>query len=531
MYNGTINVGFPKAFVCVLWLLVCLARGHKMTPRFNVVCDISGMHVQMTFVDAFSGVIFAKDHSSEKLCSVEISEKSPAMTVFLDLPLAGCGSQIRGASGMYQASNTIIVDDVNTSYILERSLLCELSPVAEEQFLSLPDDGKNPSWDSSRNGYLMSWFDIRLAREVIGVEIPQKNFSDHLLLILHINDGGQSQDLRVRNCYINNEEIISTNSTVYRMSDGCPHSDDILQFSVLKNASSAEIVAYSVVKAFAVPLKNKLYLTCGILLCKNVCPNLCFNSAEENNIVKHNSKVKRSVDESEPYVSYRYFQQRNRLMMSTIQALASELLNNKRQKYETDFKKRLSNTETETNAVADSFIIPEGAEMTEFLPLDQNLKTNYSSDFVSRRDRKTFLPTSEITIIADKNGITASSITQDASNFVPSFFSSFTATQNTNSEDSLENLYQFYSYNLTMKLSTLPVQTISPSNHLLNKEIVVGNLGIASHCVPRMKFTIVTGLFCFILLCLLLICVGLILHIRKEKKKHSVDSFLLYNYY
>ncbi|XP_035230562.1 uncharacterized protein LOC118202487 isoform X3 [Stegodyphus dumicola] len=290
MYNRIANSALNLTVFILFFLLPLSSFGKPNTPSIKMACDISGVHLLFSFKSDFTGMLYAKDYHSSKMCSVRIFEKSPVRTVSLDLPISECGSQIFGESGTYNIANTIVVDDVNSSYVLERRILCQLSNLTES-YLSAPKQGRNKN--------ITLRFTLILSME-LDVDLLPQNSNDDLALMVYFDDKEEDKDMMVKNCFIHNEDA------TYRLSDAnnCPHSDDIFYFRNLPHSRKSHFVVVSAIKPFVLPLKLRRNLTCGVLVCNGICPNICNNATEENkDISKYSDKNIRSLDESQINVS------------------------------------------------------------------------------------------------------------------------------------------------------------------------------------------------------------------------------------
>lgn len=96
------------------------------------------------------------------------------------------------------------------------------------------------------------------------------------------------------------------------------------------------------------------------------------------------------------------------------------------------------------------------------------------------------------------------------------------STDSTTSEDSWDGAYHF---NLTNNLVVF-------TDHDFNfRRESCSNAQVPTNCVPKVRFVLLSATLSFIAFSLILACIGLVLYIRKEKKKHVNDHLLLYNLY
>ncbi|XP_035230563.1 uncharacterized protein LOC118202488 [Stegodyphus dumicola] len=521
MYNSVPDSSLkPTAFLCFLCLFASLARGNEFyIPRFSEACDIFGLHIKASFYYPFSGMMYSKD----KLCSEIIPEKSPALTVSLDLPLSACGSQVIG-TGPYYVNNTITVEYFNSSYAIKNQILCEIPPIEDNSWT----EKRGSNWNSYRVTDLNLWFDLKSASEV-DMDLPQLNSSNELFLIFHMKDEGQSKDMRIHNCYTNDVEI--NTATVHRLSDpvGCPRSYDILTFSIIKH-KMPDILAYALIN-FAVPLKNALYLTCDVVLCKNVCPDFCNYTFIKHNTVKH-SKVK-NIDEAHSSVFPNRNRRRNHRMVPNVKNLTAVRFVDK-QKNDTDFEGSLRNFLKEKVIIKNFTVVPETKEIMELPSLQEGRQINSPEKFFPRNGSYTrslaVLPSPVLNVITDLNDTNISSGKleilnlpfaspwtekrdgPEISNSLPLFGPSRT-TQKTLSNNKFEDIYETVTFEVTAKLSAMPQETIS--------QIIRVSKEFTPNCTIPWWYTLLICLLCIMLVCLTF---GCILFIRRPPRRTRNES-------
>ncbi|XP_035230561.1 uncharacterized protein LOC118202487 isoform X2 [Stegodyphus dumicola] len=472
MCNGIANTTLKlAAFIFLLFLAISTSHRYEKAPHFRMGCDISGIHLLIKFETTFTGAIYAKDYFSAKMCSVQIPEKYPATVVTLDLPISACGSQIFGESGNYNVFNIIEVDDDNSSYILERTLLCGLENLGDN-FVSFPQH-----WSKFRRERLNTWFEIRFGIEVM--DMPEQNSGHQLILILVAYDESESEGIRIENCFISDEKIVTENSTVYRMSDpeGCYHSDDILHFTVLHKPRMGQFVVYSEIKPFAVPVMNDLYLTCTVFLCKHACLNFCKGIPKENkNIPTYINESKKPYNVSDVHATHAYLQQRYR--------------------------------------------VPADKTTISKLPTDKEERENYIG--FNETNVSTDLTDMAVTPILPESSFSSLAPTNLKTRGMPPSHSS-------------ESIYEFFSYNITVSLSPSQPKWILPIYRKIKKtpgvpvfDSSATNSSMNScHCILGPAVTALIVLFTTSLIFILLLSGYIYLQWKRYRLR---DNIPLYNF-
>lgn len=472
------------------------SHGHKNAPITNILCNATGLITSMDLESNFSGAVYTQGHFFNPSCRYAVVPGTTNTSHAFFFPMNNCGTLIHESDGSISLSNTIVIQkhrNVQSLWDVFRNVSCRFA--AQDTFELGGVFRNEKSANPFEHDKMESWMEFKVGSDISTAKTAHKlRIGDEFFLIVHLKDGGQNKDLRVSSCWAHDNEILEYSKYSTQLLDfyTCQPSEWISDFKSAKGIKNvSDKISYARLKAFKFPSTMILQITCSIQVCKNDCFTYCNvpKFSKNNHVIPLRKFKKRSVPAS---YSNKFIDKRLSLMKATIKALGDTLLQNRKHRSRAengaDFYKRISNL-TSTNKLPDN----DGGvtDMTS---------DKYDVDTTSVMD---------ISTIGDGTQTTAG-YTKDSG-----------ITTEYNSEPTYNNVYNF---NLTMKIVVLS------SGQFDNKHMLESSK-LTSNCIPRLRFNLVTTLLSFILFCLILTCIALCLYLRKEKKKHLIDNFLLYNFY
>ncbi|GFY50240.1 ZP domain-containing protein [Trichonephila inaurata madagascariensis] len=273
-------------------------------------------------------------------------------------------------------------------------------------------------------------------------------------------------------------------------------------------------------------IKGKLHFTCEALLCKDSCKCSDANKLQ----TFHSTKVisfglkKRSITSAEDNLVKQ--QETNKYLKSTIKVMAERLA-----------KYRELSEARKKKATLDKRIAILAAENTSSYATDVKFDVIAPTDMFVPDPVSTVMYNVEPHIIEIYN---LSAHELDDSDFTETISTDglLSMTDGMFTEIWTEKLKG--NFDLEMSTTENSTDLVSFINETA-KSIDLGNIVTSTivysfnedngNCIPRLRFTVIMVVFNFVILCLLLICCGMAFYIRKEKKRHRMDSFLLYSFY
>lgn len=456
-----------------------------------------------------------------------------------------------------------------------------------EPFVCVIQKNVNSSWSEvlEKASYALndtpnvySWLDFELLPEI---SIETELFDPSSLhLFLYVNGVRQFNDMVVTDCIAHRLPFLYGNTSFFQMTDpnGCINTitETLSPFYIMRTDRGLIRGAYSKINPVSIQNLKNGFISCSAVLCKSTCECTNDSSPIGHEIVFTrkfpissylSSRSKRSVSEASSSSS-RSYQTRNRLMRSTVKALAERLMKYRRQPRleinDTDFEKRISFSEDEETTT----MYTEDSSIT-FDPTEQFISTGFSTELypnieIRKLDMNNLLSVNISTTVIPElevekmlTNLVERPTTVDPFPKYTTFKGSFPDNHSMTLIPELELVKKFnlveqsttetdYNYETTSEhleeskqkheevISTANVTTETGDlGQKVGNETIVAKESHEdpSYCVPKLKFVVVTTVLSFIVVCLILVSCGLVLYLRKEQKKHAIDNFLLYNYF
>lgn len=417
----------------------------------------------------------------------------PFTSIPLYLPANDCGTVIRKVGGDMYISNFIVIQKyrfTETAWDTVENVSCKIPP-SEASFIANIRESENRAYRHSDG--LMAWIELRLgANAFSGQEINKMTVGDEITLAVHLKDSGQNKDIRVRKCWAFDGDILEESKYVLEFYDfdACEESVLMSNFTLITGTPNvSDILTYATLKAFKFPSTIHLHFTCAIEVCSNECLSKCKDIHEKYNGDVPREFHKRATDPMESEnISHRVPHFRRRLervsyplsdqayidrinyMKATIKAMGSKLIKVSESKSENDssFRRRVSDS---TIFQKSGRILKKPTISNKFLENDNILMNDSSTEI----------------IVKPWNVV--------------------------------------YVFNLSRTVVVESAHGITFRNETFNVSQIFKN------CVSKLRFILITVSLAFLIFCLALISIALAISLRREKKRHKIDSFLLYNYF
>ncbi|XP_055927329.1 uncharacterized protein LOC129958706 [Argiope bruennichi] len=582
-------VCFNLKFLTLILVLISCTWAQENIPSFNFTCNSTGLYVKIAFSKPFIGIAYAKGHRFDPLCSMT---QSSVLDGFLTLPLTACGTYVQETNHPW-ITNTIIIQQnplVWTTDDLEKSVICSL-PRSFENFLnssvlldqiyeshSLP-----PTYSSS---------DIELGLAVFP-EDNDKIFdytSTHLTVFQLLNRTIY-KDVGVKSCIAHDEEILDGNASIHQITnpEGCFTDNSENSSSLMIHYTETGIWADIKIKTLEMDSSDHIYLACEIFLCRTKCN--CSEIDQQLtgypiSVISH-KLTKRSTGQSSEILSLKQYQARTRYLKSTVQALMNSIIEQRKQNdKKSKLRKRLmrlddSSSLSETdNSGSHTFITSTETFSPEPLSTMFNNIEPHLIDIYDDSDSEPHLidihddSDSEphlIDIHDDSDpephliDIHDDSDSDSELHMIDDYDDSDPGESHHDSREEPSATSETFTVDSNMAIVTLSKEfkdngtKIAPDEELQEKGMTnVSNNVVSSvndgaenikitttaisvfpplegandhlgNCVPRLRFVIVIVVLGFSIGCLLLVTCGMVLYIRKEKKRNKLNDFLLYS--
>ncbi|GFT13309.1 ZP domain-containing protein [Nephila pilipes] len=506
------------AFLMMLGLVIC---NYDNSPRLDVSCDATGLHLKISFSKPFNGIVFANGYKFDPLCST--SSDTPSVDEFLTLPLIACGTDV-DQNETARVINTIVIQHhrlLETKYDLVEIVTCQLpEPLVDLFWISRNSLGQAFGYDAPQQKPQLE-LDLKHGKQIS--KYGNKEFA--LFLVLQLRNKELYNDIYVKDCIVHDSEILDENTSAYHITDPakCSNENSKMLSTFEVDSSGKGLMAYT--ELLPTDLKGKFYFTCEAILCKDTCKCPDVNKLPAFHLTKMvpHRLNKRSIA-SVPENSKSH--DTNRYLKSTIKVLTEKLMKYRKQskaRNNTTLDKRIwtwievttpyeRDSKVEVIAQTDTYV-PEPVSTVLY-----NVEPHVIDIYNVSSDE---LDNSEFNETLSTDGLLPMTETTIATEIWTKELIMNTTVRMPNTEDS-KDLVLFI--NETEDCKNLDsVTTCQTITYDLNKD--------HGNCLPRLHFIITFVALGFIVLCLLLICCGMALYIRKEKKKHLIDSFLLYNFY
>lgn len=518
----------PRIFKRIEWVCLTILTmfssvicNYDNSPRLDVSCDATGLHLKISFSKPFNGIVFANGFKFDPLCST--SSDANSMDEFLTLPLMACGTNVEQTT-LPQVTNTIVIQQhriLETKYDLVETVTCPLPESLGDLFWTSQSSlGEAFGYDAPQQKPQLD-LDLKQGWQILEYRGSNK---DANFLVLQLRDKELYNDIYVKSCIAHDSEILDESTSVYQMTDpgkcSNEYSKTLSAFTV--DASNKDLIAYSELLPARMRLKGKVHFTCEAVLCKDTC-----ECSEVNKLQTfHSTKMaslglqKRSIASAPDNLINQ--QETNRYLRATIKVLAERLA-----KYRMQIEAR-------KNATFDKRVSTWGEEFTPSYTTDLKVEVIGPTDMYVSEPISTIIYNVEPHVMDIYNS--------SAHELGDSEF------KETLSTDSLLPMTDtMATENWTEELNLLQMSTTEDSTDLVSfinetaTSVDMANVSTSTttngvnedrgNCIPRLRFTIIFVVLIFIILCLLLICCGMAFYIRKEKKRHLIDNFLLYNFY
>ncbi|GFQ91504.1 ZP domain-containing protein [Trichonephila clavata] len=513
------------ACLTILTMLGPVICNYDNSPRLDVSCDATGLHLKISFSKPFDGIIFANGFKFDPLCST-LSDAS-SVDKFLTLPLMACGNNIEQAA-LPQVTNTIVIQHhriLATKYDQVEIVTCRLPEQIPDLFwISRNSFGQAFGYDAPQQKPRLE-LDLKQGWQIPKYRGTDKEHTDFLVLELR---NKESHTIYVKDCIAHDSEILDENSSVYQITDQskCSNEDSKISSAFTINESNDGLMAYAELLPARMKIKGKVHFTCEALLCKDSCMCSDVNKLQ----TFHSTKVisfglrKRSLASSGDNLVKQ--QETNKYLKTTIKVMAERLA-----------KYRKLSEARKNNATLDKRIAILGAVYTPSYAADLKFEVMTPTDMFVSDPVTTVMYNVEPHIIEIYN---SSAHELDDSDFTETGSTDglLSMTDGMTTEIWTEELKENFDLQTsTTESSTDLVSFINETaksidlDNVANSTIVYSFKEDDGNCIPRLRFTVIMVVFSFVILCLLLICCGMAFYIRKEKKRHLIDNFLLYSFY
>ncbi|KAG8181536.1 hypothetical protein JTE90_025182 [Oedothorax gibbosus] len=551
-----------RHFLLPFWILFLALTAESLSndADLDYTCDESGLHLKMNFDRPFRGLVYIKGYSEDPNCRL-ILPRSTSEASF-NVPLMACDTFVRlrpetnpwikGFLVFQQHPLVSTVDDFTEPFlcVVQKKTKAPWTEVLRKAYNTLNDSPK-----------IDSWLDFELLPELVSEE-QQSNFKfGSSYLFLYINGARKFSDMVVTDCIAHREPFLLRNASILQMTNpnGCSNTSTktLSAFNIMRNDRGVIVGTYSEINPSQIPSLENGFVACSAVLCKRKCKCTKNRSPKGYGIIHSRkfptSRFKRSIAESPNINQTRTF------MKSTIKALAESLSKYRTQskllKNNTDFEKRASfsvkgkNVDDTTLGLypTEQFVTEFTTEFSEDFEV-HNLNTNLFSVNIST----TIIPEKEVenilaNLVEHTTTIKSTSKTNATSNDPFPGNYSITLIPEIVSEKKFNLIEQSTietssNYDTTTKVSEESTQNpediISTTIGTPGTEEPTGNVTAKAEesyldqsCTTQLKFVVVIAVLSFVIFCLILISCGLALYLKKERKKHIIDSYLLYNFY
>lgn len=478
---------FVLPMISVMSISCFATQKSGKTQIGEVTCNNFGIttHI-LNLENGFKGIVYAEKHFLNPVCRYNGHPESNG-SISLFFPANNCGTRVQELDDYIYFSNTIVIQKhflAETVWDVFHKVSCKIDLPRTPNLNEILKDDSTRSYIHQPHG-IESWMEFKVGSDILSSQaVNVLRVGDVFLLVVHLKDGGKHNNLRVTECWAHDGATVDSSIYSIQIFNTCQSSDFITEFTSAKGIFNvSDMVTYAKLNAFMLPSVVNVQFSCSIKVCRNECLGYCdaSDSGKNNHTVPTRKLNKRSTNGD---FSSRSMDERIRLMKATIKALSAKLLNNRSQRNsenDSSFSKRVSN------------------------PLTKDLKK--IDEVTEMAHEKDAVTTTVVDIL--KLGYSDSG-------------SEFAATSEVYFRPAWNDEHHFNLTNSIIILSSRESNLSYDVQHIS---------GPTLNCVSRLRFSLVTAMLCSLLFCVILKCIGLALYLRKEKKKHLIDSFLLYNFY
>ncbi|GFW06485.1 ZP domain-containing protein [Trichonephila clavipes] len=294
------------------------------SPRLDVSCDATGLHLKILFSKPFDGIVFANGFKFDPLCSTLSNASS--VDKLLTLPLMACGTNMEQAA-LPQVTNTIVIQHhhiLTTKYDQVETVTCQLPEQIGGLFwISRNSPGQVFGYDAPQEKPQLE-LDLKQGWQIPKCVGSDKEHAD--FLVLQLRNKESYNDVYIKDCIAHDSEVLDENTSVYRITDHskCSNKDsNILSASTINDSNG--LMAYAELLPTKYKIKGKVHFTCEALLCKDACKCSDVNKLQTFRLTKVISfgLKKRSITSAEDNLVRQ--QETNKYLKSTIKVMAERL--------------------------------------------------------------------------------------------------------------------------------------------------------------------------------------------------------------